>query len=123
MIISLLYDDRYAEAGGITSLVCACSFARHLCVINDCAFLAIGKSRTFGLVMFASAITQLATTLIGVTYWGLGGVVLATGIGPCGRVSFDYFADTAFRDLVYEVGRFDGFIERSNVLVWFLASW
>jgi O-antigen/teichoic acid export membrane protein len=82
MIISLLYDDRYAEAGGITSLVCACSFARHLCVINDCAFLAIGKSRTFGLIMFVSAITQLATTLIGVTYWGLGGVVLATGIGP-----------------------------------------
>lgn len=82
IVISLLYDNRYSEAGGITTLVCACSFARHLCVVNDCAFLAVGKSKVFALVVFVSAVSQLVATLIGVTYWGIGGVVLATAIGP-----------------------------------------
>jgi len=82
VVIALLYDKRYAGAGVIASLVCACSFPRHLCVVNDCAFLAIGKSRVFAIVVFVSAISQLMATLIGVAFWGIGGVVLATAVGP-----------------------------------------
>lgn len=79
-IIGLLYDERYAEAGRIVSLIACAQMPVVIGMTYDSAALAQGNSRGVFIVNAIRAIAQIAALIIGATYFGLAGAIIGQGI-------------------------------------------
>ncbi len=80
-IVELLYDDRYASAGGVMVAISAVQMIAVVFLTYDQAALASGDSRGFFRVSLAKATLQTAGFLIGAYFMGLAGALLGQAIG------------------------------------------
>jgi O-antigen/teichoic acid export membrane protein len=80
-IIILLYDPRYYSAGVILVALAVQQLYVIITAGHDQALLAAGNSRTFAVLMIADGIVRIGVMLIGVTYFGLIGVVAGMIVG------------------------------------------
>lgn len=74
-LIGVLYDDRYAAAGGIVVAIAAAQTIMIIGKTYDQAALAAGESRAFFVVIAARAVIQTAFFIIGAEYAGLPGAL------------------------------------------------
>lgn len=79
-IIALLYDDRYAEAGRIVSLIACAQMPMVIGLTYDSAALAAGNSRGVFVVNAVRAVVMLVAMVIGAHLGGLSGAIIAQGI-------------------------------------------
>lgn len=80
LLVSVLYDARYAEAGQIVSLI-ACTQISHLIGMTyPSAALAAGDSRTPSLLTMLYAVVQIGAFVAGVELGGLHGAILALAL-------------------------------------------
>lgn len=79
-LVGLLYDDRYAAAGGIVVAIAVVQMPVVIGMTYDQAALAAGDSRNYFLVMALRAGAQTLAFLIGAEAGGLGGALLAQGL-------------------------------------------
>lgn len=78
-IVSVLYDDRYALAGPIVTLIALTLLPQTIIVTYDSAALTAGDSRSFFVWILARAILQSLCVLYGVTHMGVTGAILGLG--------------------------------------------
>lgn len=83
-LVDLLYDDRYAQAGGMVVLIALALAPAVIGMTYDQAALAAGDSRSFFLFSAVRAILQTALFLTGVLWLGLPGGVLALCLAMLG---------------------------------------
>ncbi len=79
-LVGLLYDARYAAAGGIVVAVACLQMPLAIGMTYDQAALAAGDSRSFFLVMAARAAMQTVALLAGAEWAGLQGALLFQGV-------------------------------------------
>lgn len=79
-LVGLLYDDRYAAAGGIVVAIAVVQMPVVIGMTYDQAALAAGDSRHYFLVMALRAGLQTLAFLIGAEVGGLGGALAAQGL-------------------------------------------
>ena len=79
-LIGVLYDDRYAMAGQVVTLLSCALLPVALGMTYDQAALAAGDSRAFFVYTAARAVTQTALMLAGVLYFGVIGAIAAIGM-------------------------------------------
>ncbi len=85
MIVDLLYDARYAAAGGIVTLLAVGLIPQVVGLSYDQSALAGGDSRGFFFYTAARASLQVAGILVGITLAGLPGAL--AGLGLAGLMS------------------------------------
>jgi O-antigen/teichoic acid export membrane protein len=79
-LIELLYDPRYHMAGPIAVLFSLAILPQIIFNGYPDILLANGDSRRYFLLMAFTAALQLTFMFIGVTWWGIGGAILASPI-------------------------------------------
>ncbi|MCG7494062.1 oligosaccharide flippase family protein [Thalassobius sp. Cn5-15] len=85
-LVGLLYDDRYAGAKGIVTLLAAMQIPQVIVLTYDRAALANGDSRRFFVLALARAVLLLGALALGLQYYGLiGGLI---GIGLSGLLAY-----------------------------------
>jgi O-antigen/teichoic acid export membrane protein len=99
-IVDLLYDDRYASAGGVMVAISAVQMISVVFLTYDQAALARGDSRGFFKVSLAKATLQTLGFLIGAHYFGLAGAMLGQAIGIL--LYFPVIAHLAWRHKVWD---------------------
>ncbi|PSL19164.1 oligosaccharide flippase family protein [Shimia abyssi] len=80
-LVSVLYDPRYALAGGVVALLAIVSIPQMVTLTYDHAALAAGDSRGFFVVTTIRAALMMAGLLIGADQAGLTGALVGQGIG------------------------------------------
>ncbi len=80
MLVHLLYDPRYAIAGGVVVAVSATMVITIVGTTYDSAALAAGQSRVYFCLLVARAVTQTSLVLIGVAYGGLLGSLVGLAV-------------------------------------------
>lgn len=106
-IVALLYDDRYAGAGGILVAVALAQMPLAVGMTYDQAALAAGQSRMFFAVIAVRAVVQTAAFAIGVALGGLSGALIGfavAGVVLHGALVFlarRFAVWDALHDLVY----------------------
>jgi O-antigen/teichoic acid export membrane protein len=78
-LVDLLYDDRYALAGGIVVAVACVQMVVVLGLTYDQSALAAGNARGYFLVIALKAMLQTGALIAGMQWAGLGGALLAQG--------------------------------------------
>lgn len=104
-IVDVLYDARYASAGGVMVAICAVQMIVVVFLTYDQAALAQGDSKGFFVVSAAKATLQTLGFLIGAYYMGLAGAMLGQAIGMMLYVPI--IARLAWRHRVWDA-RHDG---------------
>ncbi len=79
-IVDLLYDARYAQAGGIVTLLGVALVPQVIGLSYDQAALAAGDSRRFFVVSATRAVLQIGLLVIGVSLFGLVGGIVGMGL-------------------------------------------
>ncbi len=79
-LVDLLYDDRYALAGGIVVVISCALIPQVIGMTYDQAALAAGDSKRFFVFSGCRAVVQVAFLLIGITQFGLLGALVALGL-------------------------------------------
>jgi len=79
-LVDLLYDDRYALAGGIVVVLACAMIPQVIGMTYDQAALAAGDSKSFFVFSGSRAMIQIAFLLIGITQFGLLGALAALGL-------------------------------------------
>ena len=79
-LVDVLYDDRYAQAGAMVVMIACALIPQVIGVTYDRAALAAGDSRRFFVFSGLRAVIQVAALLIGVTQFGLLGLLVAMGV-------------------------------------------
>lgn len=79
-LVTLLYDDRYALAGGIVVVIACALIPQVIGMTYDQAALAAGDSRRFFVFSGSRAVVQVTFLLIGITQFGLLGALVALGL-------------------------------------------
>lgn len=79
-VIGLLYDPRYALAGGIVTLLAVAQIPQVIGMSYDQAALAAGDSRRFFVVSASRAVLQIGFLIAGVTTFGLVGAIIGMGL-------------------------------------------
>jgi O-antigen/teichoic acid export membrane protein len=79
-LIGVMYDDRYAMAGQIVTLLSCALVPVAIGMTYDQAALAAGDSRAFFVYTAARATAQTALMLVGVLYFGVIGAIAAIGV-------------------------------------------
>lgn len=79
-LVGLLYDDRYAVAGGIVVLIACVQMPQMLGMTYDQAALAAGDSRSFFLVTAGRAAVQTVLFIVGAEAGGLVGALIGQGL-------------------------------------------
>ena len=75
-LVVLLFDDRYALAGGVVVMVSVYKMMQSVGVTYDQVALSAGDSRRYFIYTFARAVLQIALLFLGVSNFGLiGGIV------------------------------------------------
>jgi O-antigen/teichoic acid export membrane protein len=80
-LVDLLYDPRYALAGGIVTLLTAMQVPQVVGLTYSQAALAAGDSRGFFVALASQAMLMLAGLVIGFELAGLAGALFAQGVG------------------------------------------
>jgi len=80
-VVGLLYDPRYAAAGGIVTLLAVAQIPQVIGMSYDQAALAAGDSRRFFVVSASRAVFQISLMIAGVTLFGLIGAIVGMGLG------------------------------------------
>lgn len=100
-IVEVLYDHRYASAGGVMVAISAVQMIAVVSLTYDQAALARGDSRGFFIVSLAKAGLQTLGFLIGALYLGLAGALLGQAIGML--LYFPVIAHLAARHKVWDM--------------------
>lgn len=79
-LVNLLYDSRYALAGGVVVLLSLMQIPMVIVLTYDQAALASGDSRRFFVLAGCRAVLMLAGLLIGVEAFGLMGALIGQGV-------------------------------------------
>lgn len=79
-LINVMYDPRYALAGGILVLIACAQVPQVIALTYDQAALAAGNSRQFFILTLARAVLMLACLVIGVEFYGLAGALIGQGV-------------------------------------------
>lgn len=79
-LVDLLYDDRYALAGGIVVVVACALIPQAIGMTYDQAALAAGDSRRFFIFSGSRAVIQVGLLLTGIIWFGLLGALVAMGL-------------------------------------------
>lgn len=79
-LVTFLYDDRYALAGGIVVVIACALIPQVIGMTYDQAALAAGDSRRFFVFSGSRAVVQVTFLLIGITQFGLLGALVALGL-------------------------------------------
>jgi hypothetical protein len=79
-LVHLMYDDRYAAAGGIVVLMAVMQMPAIIALTYDQAALASGASRRFFVLAAARAILVVGCMIFGLTVFGLPGAIVGQGI-------------------------------------------
>ena len=79
-LVDLLYDDRYARAGGIVVVLACGMIPQVIGMTYDQAALAAGDSKRFFVFSGGRAILQVSFLMVGVTQFGLLGALVALGL-------------------------------------------
>ena len=80
LLVSFLYDARYAEAGQIVSLIACTQIAHMIGMTYPSAALAAGDSRTPSLLTMLYALVQIIAFVVGVELGGLHGAILTLAV-------------------------------------------
>ncbi len=80
-IVDLLYDPRYAQAGGFLGLLALNGAMTVLSTPYQNALLAAGNSRAHAVVMGTSAVSTVTLMLAGMQILGIHGMILGMGLG------------------------------------------
>jgi O-antigen/teichoic acid export membrane protein len=80
MLVDLMYDARYEQAGGIMVLLAVCFMPHMMSLTYDHAALSAGDSRRFFFVTGARAVLQVSLFVAGAIYFGLIGAIVGQGI-------------------------------------------
>ncbi len=75
LIVSLLYDPRYAASGGVATLISLALLPQVILKTYDRVALAMGDSRNFCFYVVASSTTQVTFFMVGLTKFGLVGAL------------------------------------------------
>lgn len=94
-IIDLLYDERYAAAGPILSLMALNSAIAMLGMPYQNLLLAEGRSNIHAVMMFSSAGLKILGMLIG--FWAGGFVGMFVGVGIGASIQFLFICGVAFK--------------------------
>lgn len=85
LIVSVLYDERYRDAGWMLSLLSLGTWFTILASVNDATLLGLGRP-TYSAVANACKLTWLVITLpIGYAAYGIAGAVVAVSLGDACR--------------------------------------
>ncbi|MEP1766214.1 MAG: oligosaccharide flippase family protein [Sulfitobacter sp.] len=79
-VVELLYDARYAQAGGIVTLLAVAQIMQVIGMSYDQAALAAGDSRRFFVVSASRAVLQIVFLITGVSLFGLIGAIVGMGV-------------------------------------------
>ena len=79
-LVHLLYDPRYAAAGGIVVLMAVMQMPAIIALTYDQAALASGASRRFFVLAAARAILIVGCMIIGLIQFGLPGAIVGQGV-------------------------------------------
>jgi O-antigen/teichoic acid export membrane protein len=79
-LVHLLYDDRYAAAGGVVVAVACVQMIVVVGMTYDQAALAAGNGRGYFWLIAGKAVLQTLALLLGMHFGGLGGALLAQGV-------------------------------------------
>jgi O-antigen/teichoic acid export membrane protein len=82
-LVGLLYDPRYAAAGGVIVAMACVQMPAVIGLTYDQSALAAGDSRNYFLVIALKAILQTLAFLVGMSFGGLFGALAAQGIALC----------------------------------------
>ena len=107
LIVDVLYDDRYAAAGGIVTLLAVALIPQVVGLSYDQSALAAGDSRRFFFYTAARASLQVAGLLAGIAWAGLPGAL--TGLGLAGLFS---------HSLLIWLARIHGAWDSRHDLIW-----
>jgi O-antigen/teichoic acid export membrane protein len=80
-LVQLLYDDRYAAAGTIVVAVACVQMIVVIGMTYDQSALAAGDGRGYFLVIAGKAALQTVALIGGMAWFGLGGALIAQGVG------------------------------------------
>lgn len=79
-LVDILYDPRYAMAGGVVVMIAAMQLPQILVLTYEQAALASGDSRRFFVLSLARAALMLAFLFLGLTWGGLFGALIGQGL-------------------------------------------
>jgi O-antigen/teichoic acid export membrane protein len=79
-LVDLLYDERYAQAGAIIVVLSCGMIPQVIGLTYDQAALAAGDSKRFFIFSGSRAVIQVIFLLLGITYFGLLGALVAMGL-------------------------------------------
>jgi len=80
VLVDVLYDERYALAGGIVVVISCALIPQVIGMTYDQAALAAGDSKRFFVFSGSRAVVQVVFLLIGITQFGLLGALVALGL-------------------------------------------
>lgn len=109
-IVNMLYDARYAQAGGIVTLLAVAQIAQVIGMSYDQAALAAGDSRRFFVVSASRAVLQITFLITGVSLFGIIGAIVGMGLAHLLThpviiwLARAHDAWDARHDLIYAVG-------------------
>lgn len=79
-LVEVLYDPRYALAGAMLALICVAQVPRVVSTTYGSVLLAAGESRNLFILNVATALVQTGLMLVGVSWFGIAGVILSPGL-------------------------------------------
>ncbi|MEQ6248522.1 oligosaccharide flippase family protein [Sulfitobacter sp. HNIBRBA3233] len=79
-LVDVLYDARYAQAGGIVTLLAVALVPQVIGITYDQAALAAGDSRRFFVLTAVRAVLQVSLLIAGVSAYGIVGAIVGIGI-------------------------------------------
>lgn len=88
LMIELLYDRRYHDAGEFTVALVLANGARMSADVYFSTLLATGRSRTYFWLMTVTAMTRIAGTILGFHVFGVVGMIAGVGIANMLNVVF-----------------------------------
>ncbi len=80
-LVEVLYDDRYATAGGMVRLIACATIPQIILLSYDQSALAAGDSRRFFALTVIRAVLFLGLFWLGVHHWGLAGGLAGQALG------------------------------------------
>lgn len=80
-LVDVMYDDRYAAAGGIVVLIALMQIPTIIALTYDQAALAAGQSRDYFVLAATRAVLVISGLVVGLTHFGLPGALVGQGLG------------------------------------------
>lgn len=111
MLIRVLYDERYYDAGPILVLISLSALPTSITNSYSNLLLAEGNSKDFAKLIITTAVVKLTVMVVGLMYFGIFGVVIAAAISTI----------LTYPMLVYFLRRYNGWDPRHDVIFAALA--